>query len=59
MLTAKQRSIKLNQAIDLMEQADALIQEALGACDECQELHERIEDLTEDVLGQVIFAGAE
>ena len=59
MFTSKQRSSKLNQAIDLMEQADWLIQQALGASDECEELHSRIEDLTEDVLGQVIFMDSE
>jgi chromosome condensin MukBEF ATPase and DNA-binding subunit MukB len=59
MLTPRQRSIKLNQAIDLMEQADALIQQALGACDECEELHNRIQAVADDVLGQVIFMNAE
>ena len=50
MITTRQRSIKLSQAIDLMEQADALIQEALGATDDCEDFHNRISDLADDVL---------
>ena len=59
MLTIKERSIKLSQAIDLMEQADALIQEALGATDDCEDLHNRISNLADDVQDQVILVDVE
>ena len=59
MFTARERSIKLSQAMDFLEQADALIQEALGASDDCEELHNRIQELTDDVQDQEIFMGAE
>jgi len=53
-LSPKQQSINLNRAIELLEQADVLIQAALGACDECEQLHLRLEDLQEDLIGQLI-----
>ena len=32
-----------------MEQADALVQEALGASDECYEVHNAIENIAEEI----------
>lgn len=58
-MTPKEMSIKINQALDLLEQADALVQEALGACDECEEIHNRIEDLSEDIIGLLVFVDSE
>ncbi len=54
MLTAKQKSDLLNQAIDLLEQVDALQQQALGACDVCEDNHNRIQDLIEDLVTDVV-----
>jgi uncharacterized coiled-coil DUF342 family protein len=40
---------KLQQAIELLEQADALVQQALGASDECYDLHNAIENIAEEI----------
>ena len=40
---------KLQQAIELLEQADALVQAALGASDECYDLHNAIENIAEEI----------
>lgn len=49
MLNAKQNELML-KAVEMLEQADVLIQQALGASDECYELHNAIENTVEDVL---------
>jgi hypothetical protein len=49
MLNDKQNELLL-KAVDLLNEADALIQQALGASDECYELHCAIEDAGETVL---------
>lgn len=49
MLNAKQNEL-LIKAVDLLNEADCLIQQALGASDECYELHNAIENAAEDVL---------
>ena len=54
MLTAKQKSDLLNQAIDLLEQVDALQQKALGDSDICYENHNRIQDLIDDLVADVV-----
>lgn len=54
MLTAKQKADKLRQAMELLQDADALVQEALGACDVCYETHCRIEDIVEDLRCDVM-----
>jgi hypothetical protein len=48
MLTAQQKEL-LNQAILKLEEADALVQAALGPTDVCYETHNRIEDIAEDL----------
>lgn len=53
-LTAKQKSKLLNQAVELLEQVDALVQQALGASDVCYETHNRIEDLKEDLISDIV-----
>lgn len=58
-LRAKQQSDKLDQAIDLMTRADVLIQQALGACDECEEASNRIDALCGDILGLKMFVDVE
>lgn len=41
------KAIKLQQAVAKLHEADALMQEALGASDECYDLHCGIEDIAE------------
>ena len=53
MLTDKQRADKLREAINLMHDADALMQEALGDTDLCYETHCGIESLIEDLREDV------
>ena len=49
MFNAKQNKLML-EAVELLHQADVLIQQALGACDVCEETHIRIEGIVEDLL---------
>lgn len=39
----------LRRAIEQLEEADALVQEALGDTDVCYETHNRIQDLIDDI----------
>jgi len=48
MLTAKQKTL-IEQAIDKLHEADALMQEALGATEECFDLHCGIGSMVEDI----------
>ena len=41
------KAIKLQEAQALLAQADALMQEALGATDECYDLHCALEELAD------------
>ena len=43
----------LRRAVEQLEEADALIQEALGDCDVCYETHNRIQDLVTDLEADV------
>ena len=49
MLTAKQNK-QLLEAVELLHKADALVQSAMGASDECYYIHTQIENSAEDVL---------
>ena len=49
MFNAKQNELML-KAVDLLHEADCLIQQAMGASDECYELHNTIEEAADDVL---------
>lgn len=49
MFNQKQNELLL-QAVELLDQADALVQKALGACDVCEETHNRIQGIVEDLL---------
>lgn len=49
MLNARQNELML-EAVELLHKADCLVQQALGASDECYELHNAIENAAEDVL---------
>jgi hypothetical protein len=52
MLTAKQKQL-LEQAIQSLQNADALVQEALGATDSCYDTHCGIEDLISDLEADI------
>lgn len=54
MLTNKQKSKLLNDAVDLLEQVDMLVQKALGDTDVCYETHNRLEELKEDLIADII-----
>jgi hypothetical protein len=43
----------LRRAVEQLEEADALIQEALGDCDVCYETHNRIQDLVTDLEADI------
>lgn len=43
------KAIKLQEAIDKLHEADALMQEALGASEECFDLHCGIESMVDDL----------
>ena len=47
------RAELLRRAVEQLEEADALIQEALGACDVCEETHNRIQDLIFDLEADI------
>ena len=49
MFNAKQNELML-KAVELLNEADALVQEALGASDECYEMHCAIEDVADNLL---------
>jgi hypothetical protein len=53
MLTDKQRADKLREAIALMQDADALVQEALGDTDVCYDTHCGIEELIDELTADV------
>jgi hypothetical protein len=52
MLNQTQNTLLL-QAVDLLQEADNLIQKALGASDECYEMHNAIENCAEEVLDYI------
>ena len=43
----------LHRAIEQLEEADALVQEALGDTDVCYETHNRIQDLIDDLAEDI------
>ena len=53
MLTAKQKSEMLNKAVDLLHEADALMQKALGADDEVYYIHTQIENAADDIVDYI------
>lgn len=52
MFNDKQNKLML-EAVELLNKADCLVQQAMGASDECYEIHNAIEDASEMVLEQV------
>jgi len=53
MLTAKEKQERLEMAIALLNDADAMIQAALGASDECYEMHNAIEEVIDEVTDRL------
>jgi hypothetical protein len=49
-----QKAKLLREAMSKLEEADALVQQALGACDVCEETHTRIQDLVDDLTYDVM-----
>jgi hypothetical protein len=50
------KAFKLTEAVDKLHEADAIIQQVLGATDECYELHNALEALQEQLLEMVQMA---
>lgn len=53
-LTAQNKSKLLSDAVDLLEQVDMLVQKALGDTDVCYETHNRLEELKEDLIADIV-----
>jgi hypothetical protein len=53
MMTDKEKVSKLQQAIWKLEQADELMQEALGASDVTENTHNRIQDIVYDLESDI------
>ena len=58
MLTDKEKRERLEMAIALLQDADAMIQAALGANDECYEMHNAIEEVIDEVTDRLAGANA-
>jgi hypothetical protein len=54
MLTNKDKAQLLRDAMELLQDADALVQRALGACDVCEETHNRIQGIVDDLTYDVM-----
>ena len=50
MLTKQEKIDRLKMAIALLDDADAMMQAAMGASDECYDLHCGIESMADDLL---------
>ena len=53
-MTDAQKAARLRMAMEALENADAWIQEALGATDVCYETHNRIQDIIDDLSYDVM-----
>jgi len=52
MFNARQNELML-KAVELLHEADCLVQTAMGASDECYEIHNAIEEASDAVLEQI------
>jgi len=52
MFNATQNALML-EAVELLHRADALVQRAMGASDECYYIHSQIEDASETLLEHI------
>ena len=48
-MTNTQKANLLRKAMELLEDADVLVQQALGDSDVCYETHTRIQDIVDDL----------
>ena len=53
LVTVKQKTDKLREAIALLMDADACIQSALGATDSCYDTHCGIEEIIDDLRADI------
>ena len=53
-LTNAQKSKLLNKAVDLINEADALMQQALGAHDEVYYIHTQLENAADDIVDIIV-----
>lgn len=53
MLTAAQKIAILESAIERLHESDALVQQALGATDECYDIHSALEDMADDLQSTI------
>ena len=54
-----QRSVLLNKAVDLLHEADVLLQQAMGAGEECYCIHNAIECAADDITDVIINCDSE
>ena len=54
MLTKQEKIERLEMAIALLNDADAMMQAALGASDECYELHNAIENVADELQERIV-----
>ena len=50
MLSNKEKAALLSRVVDLLNEADALQQQALGDCDVCWDNHEAIQGIADDMV---------
>ena len=53
-LTNAQKSKLLNEAADLLERADALVQRALGDSDMCYEYSTQLQNIIDDIVTDIV-----
>jgi hypothetical protein len=54
MLTNKEKSALLNKAVDMINEADALVQQALGDSDVTWETHIALQNIADDIVSDII-----
>ena len=57
MLTQQEKSNLLSRAVDLLNEADELVQQALGDTDVTWDTHEAIQDIAYDIVEDIIALG--
>ena len=57
MLTQQEKSNLLSRAVDLLNEADALVQLALGDTDVTWDTHEAIQGIADDIVEDIIALG--
>jgi hypothetical protein len=54
MLSNAEKSALLNKAVDMLNEADALVQQALGDSDVTWETHIAIQSIADDIVSDII-----